>query len=64
MTERRRAEESERATAAAEAEAMCQPQVRGTVSLVGGQRMDESVSVPSERGSMKRGSVRERLPDE
>ena len=43
---------------------MCQPKVRGTVSLVGGQRLDEIVSVPGERGGMKRGSVRERLPDE
>jgi hypothetical protein len=47
-----------------EAEVMCQPQVRGTVSLVGGQRLDESVSVPSERGGMKRGSVRERFPND
>jgi hypothetical protein len=43
---------------------MCQPHVRGAGSLVGGQRLDESVPVPSERGGMKRGSVRERLQDE
>ncbi len=40
---------------------MCQPHVRGAVSLVGGQRLDEVVPVPGECGGMKRGSVRERL---
>ena len=64
MTERRRAEELEGATAAVEAEAIRQPHVRGAVSLVGGQRLDESVPVPSECGGMKRGSVRERLQNE
>ena len=43
---------------------MCQPHVRGAVSLVSGQRPDEIVPVPSERGGMKRGYVRERLKDE
>jgi hypothetical protein len=46
-----------------EAEAMCQSHVCGAVSLVGGQRLDEVVPVPSERGGMKRACVRERLQD-
>jgi hypothetical protein len=43
---------------------MRQLHIRGAVSLVGGQRLDEIVPVPSERGGMKRPCVRDRLQDE